>query len=103
MKQINIISSRFGTEISTESFIIDGTDCFIQDVIYQYVSLKNDNNKLNNSDIRLNYEIIDIKSINRYDFFNKIKERMFFEQSVNDKLKARLEKLQKHANKHCKK
>lgn len=103
MKQINIIKSRFGTEISTETFIVDGIDCFIQDVMEHYISLKNDNNKLNNSNIRVHYEIVDIESINRYDFFNKIKERVLFESDINDKAKARLEKLQKHADKHRKK
>ena len=103
MKQINIIKSRFDTEISTETFIVDGIDCFIHDIIKQYISLKNENNKLNNSNIELSYNVIDIESINRYDFFNKIKERILFEEDMNKTAKARLEKLQKHADKHRKK
>ena len=103
MKQINIIRSRFGTKIRTESFIIDGIDCFIHDIIKQYINVKNENNKLNNSNIELSYNVIDIETTNRYDFFNKIKDRILFEEDVNKKAKARLEKLQKHANKYNKK
>lgn len=103
MKQINIIKTKFGTRISTESFIVDGMDCFLHDILKQYIDLKNSNNKLNNSNIELSYEVIEIESTNRYDFYNKIKDRVLFEEDINKKAKARLEKLQKHADKYRKK
>ena len=102
MKQINIIKSHFGTTVSTESFIVDGMDCFLHDILKQYIDLRNSNNNLNNCNIELSYEVVDIESTNRYDFYNKIKSRVLFEQSVNTEAKARLEKLQKHADKHRK-
>ena len=102
MKQINIKKNHFGTIVSTESFIVDGMDCFLHDILKQYIDLRNNNNKLNNCNIELSYEVVDVESTNRYDFYNKIKSRVLFEQSVNTEAKARLEKLQKHADKHRK-
>ena len=103
MKQINFIKSHFGTTVSTESFIVDGIDCILHDILKQYIDLRNSNNKLNNCNFELSYEVVAIESTNRYDFYNKIKSRILFEQDVNEQAKARLEKLQKHADKHRKK
>ena len=102
MKQINIIKSKFGTKISTETFIVDGMDCFLHDIISSYINTKNENNKLNNNNIILSYEVTDIECENRYDFYNKIKQRLQVESDINSSSKERLQKLQKHADKHRK-
>ena len=103
MKQINIIKTSFGNTIATKTYIIDNIDCFIKDVLNKYIDIKNQNNKLNNNNIVYKYEVVDIENMNRYDFYNDIKEKTLFEQSINDALKVRLEKLQKYADKHRKK
>ena len=103
MKQINIIKSKFGTKISTETFIVDGIDCFIHDIISSYINMKNENNKLNNNNIILSYEVTDIECENRYDFYNKIKQRLQVESDINRLSKELLQRLQKHADKHRKK
>ena len=102
MKQINIIKSKFGTKISTETFIVDGIDCFLHDIISSYINMKNENNKLNNNNIILSYEVTDIECENRYDFYNKIKQRLLVESDINRSSKERLQRLQKHADKHRK-
>lgn len=102
MKQIKIIKSKFGTKISTETFIVDGMDCFLHDIISSYINTKNENNKLNNNNIILSYEVTDIECENRYDFYNKIKQRLQVESDINRSSKERLQKLQKHADKHRK-
>ena len=103
MKQINIIKTRFGNIITTKTYIIDNIDYFIKDILDKYIDIKNQNNKLNNNNIIYKYEIIDVENINRYDFYSHIKEETLLEQNINDALKIRLEKLQKYADKHCKK
>lgn len=103
MKQINIIKTRFGNTIATKTYIIDNIDCFIKDVLNKYIDIKNQNNKLNNNNIIYKHEVVDIENMNRYDFYNDIKEKTLFEQSINDALKIHLEKLQKYADKHRKK
>lgn len=102
MKQINIIKTKFGTKISTETFIVDGIDCFLHDIISSYINMKNENNKLNNNNIILSYEVTDIECENRYDFYNKIKQRLLVESDINRSSKERLQRLQKHADKHRK-
>lgn len=103
MKQINIVKSNFGMYISTETFIVDGMDCVLHDILKEYIELSNNNNRLNGSNIEFSYNVIDIENINRYDFYNKIKNRIAIEKDVNERIKAHLIKLQKHADKHRKK
>lgn len=105
MKQINLIKSKFGTKISTETFIVDGIDCFLHDMISSYINMKNENNKLNNNNnnIILSYEVIDIECESRYDLYDKIKQRLLVETDVNRSIKERLQILQKHADKTRKK
>lgn len=103
MKQINIIKTRFGNIIDTKTYIIDNIDYFIEDILNKYIDIKNQNNKLNNNNIIYRYEVVNIENINRYDFYSHIKEETLLEQNINDALKIRLEKLQKYADKHCKK
>lgn len=95
MKQINIIKSKFGTKINTESFIVEGMDCFLHDIISSYINTKNENNKLNNNNIILSYEVTDVECENRYDFYDKIKQRLLVESDINRSSKERLQKLQK--------
>lgn len=105
MKQINIIKSKFGTKISTETFIVDGIDCFLHDIISLYIDMKNNNNRLNNNNnnIIFSYEVIDIECKSRYDFYDKIKQRLLIESDINRSAKERLQRLQKHADKTHKK
>ena len=103
MKQINIVKSNFGMYVSTETFIVDGIDSITHDTLNEYIELSNNNNRLNSSNVELSYNVIDIENTNRYDFYNKIKNRIIVERDVNKRIKAHLEKLQKHADKHRKK
>ena len=103
MKQINIIKSNFGMHVSTETFIVDGMDSIVHDTLKEYIELSNNNNRLNNSNVELSYNVVDIENTNRYNFYNKIKNRVAVEKDVNERIKAHLEKLQKHADKHHKK
>ena len=102
MKQITIEKRHFGTLISTEVFIVDGTDMFIRDMLNDYIMLKNKNSKYNDNNCIYNYVITDICVNNRYDFCNIIKDRIKFEENIQEHCKKRLEKLQKHADKYRK-
>ena len=102
MKQITIEKRHFGTLISTEVFIVDGTDMFIRDMLNDYIILKNKNSRNNDNNCIYNYVITDIDIMNRYDFCNIIKDKIKIEESIQEHVKTRLEKLQKHADKHRK-
>lgn len=102
MKRIKINTIKYGNIVNTEIYLVDNIDSIIIDKIHDYLSLKQANAILNNSHEVYTVVTENADCMNRYDLYNLFVHKEQYEKGINNKIKYRLEKLQKHADKYAK-
>ena len=100
MKRIRINTFKYGVIINTETYIISSINCFIRDILEEYIKLKQQNSIINNTKYEYNIIFDDIEVIDEYDFYKNIKDKCNDEKNKWERYKRWLEKLQKHADKY---